>query len=70
MPWLPPTLRIYAGAMNEAIRPGPESLPQTAALPQLSIVVPTFNEIANVGELSGGSGRALGGVVGSHIRRR
>src|SRR6202140_3060483 len=34
--------------MNEAIRPGPESLPQATALPQLSVIVPTFNERDNV----------------------
>src|SRR5882757_5788216 len=41
-------LRIYAGGMNEAIRPGPENPPQGAAIPQLSVVVPTFNERDNV----------------------
>src|ERR1700730_13900872 len=30
--------------MNEAIRPGPENPPQAAALAQLSVIVPTFNE--------------------------
>lgn len=34
--------------MNEAIRPGPESPPQAAATPALSVVVPTFNERDNV----------------------
>jgi dolichol-phosphate mannosyltransferase len=34
--------------MNQAIQPGPETLPQAAALPQLSVVVPTFNERDNV----------------------
>ena len=38
--------------MNEAIRPGPESPPQgqQAALrsPELSVIVPTFNERDNV----------------------
>jgi dolichol-phosphate mannosyltransferase len=34
--------------MNEAIRPGPDSPPQTVATPRLSIVVPTFNERDNV----------------------
>jgi dolichol-phosphate mannosyltransferase len=33
--------------MNEAIRPGPEA-PQTAVAPELSVVVPTFNERDNV----------------------
>ena len=34
--------------MNEAIRPGPESLSQPAGLPLLSVVVPTFKERDNV----------------------
>ncbi len=34
--------------MNEAIRPGPETPPQAAGTPQLSVVVPTFNERDNV----------------------
>ncbi|HEX3991187.1 MAG TPA: glycosyltransferase, partial [Acetobacteraceae bacterium] len=34
--------------MNEAIRPGPDSLPQAAAALQLSVVIPTFNERDNV----------------------
>src|SRR6202163_1195457 len=34
--------------MNEAIRPGPENPTQAVALPQLSVVVPTFNECDNV----------------------
>jgi len=34
--------------MNEAIRPGPENPPQATGLPQLSVVVPTFNERDNV----------------------
>jgi dolichol-phosphate mannosyltransferase len=34
--------------MNEAIRPGPEIPPQAAGLPQLSVIVPTFNECDNV----------------------
>src|ERR1035437_765044 len=47
-PWHVRGLRIYAGGMNEAIRPGPENPPQAAALPQLSVIVPTFNERDNV----------------------
>ena len=34
--------------MNEAIRPGPENPPQAAVAPQLSVIVPTFNERDNV----------------------
>ncbi|MBR1211417.1 glycosyltransferase family 2 protein [Bradyrhizobium sp. JYMT SZCCT0180] len=34
--------------MNQAIKPGPENPSQAAGLPQLSVVVPTFNERDNV----------------------
>jgi dolichol-phosphate mannosyltransferase len=34
--------------MNDAFRPGPENPPQATGLPQLSVVVPTFNERDNV----------------------
>lgn len=34
--------------MNDAIKPGPETPSQAAGLPQLSVVVPTFNERDNV----------------------
>src|SRR4051812_11437696 len=34
--------------MNDAIKTGPESPPQAAGLPKLSVVVPTFNERHNV----------------------
>ena len=34
--------------MNDAIKPGPENPPQVTGLPQLSVVVPTFNERDNV----------------------
>ncbi|MET3839251.1 dolichol-phosphate mannosyltransferase [Bradyrhizobium sp. OAE829] len=47
-PWHPQRLRIYAGPMNQAIKPGPENPSQAAGLPQLSVVVPTFNERDNV----------------------
>src|SRR6266576_4712541 len=47
-PWLPLDLRIYACRMNEAIRPGPENTPQAAGAPQLSVIVPTFNERDNI----------------------
>jgi dolichol-phosphate mannosyltransferase len=48
LPWQRWRLRIYAGPMNDAIKPGPENPPQAAGLPQLSVVVPTFNERDNV----------------------
>ncbi|MBA2398367.1 MAG: glycosyltransferase family 2 protein [Bradyrhizobium sp.] len=34
--------------MNDAIKPGPYNPPQATGLPQLSVVVPTFNERDNV----------------------
>src|SRR5258706_3127335 len=34
--------------MNEAIRPGPESLRQAVSTPQLAVIVRPFNERANV----------------------
>src|SRR5882724_6855485 len=62
-PWLPRRLRIYAGGMNEAIRPGPKNPPQAAGLPQLSVVVPTFNERDNVTTLLRRLQTALTGVA-------
>src|SRR5258707_1186230 len=55
--------RIYAGCMNEAIRPGPENPPQAAALAQLSVIVPTFNERDNVTTLFRRLETALAGVA-------
>jgi dolichol-phosphate mannosyltransferase len=37
--------------MNDAIDPGPDRPPQATGLPQLSVIVPTFNERDNVAEL-------------------
>src|SRR5947208_10649867 len=34
--------------MNDSIKPGPENPPQAAGLPELSVVVPTFNGRDNV----------------------
>jgi dolichol-phosphate mannosyltransferase len=34
--------------MNEALRPGPENPPLAGVAPQLSVIVPTFNERDNV----------------------
>ncbi len=42
------TWRIYAAVMNEAIRPGVDNLPQAQEGPELSVIVPTFNERDNV----------------------
>ncbi len=49
--------------MNEAIRPGPENQPQAAALAQLSVIVPTFNERDNVTTLFQRLETALAGVA-------
>jgi dolichol-phosphate mannosyltransferase len=49
--------------MNEAIRPGPESPPQAVALPELSVVVPTFNERDNVLTLFRRLSTALAGTA-------
>ena len=49
--------------MNEAIRPGAESPPQAAATPQLSVVVPTFNERDNVTTLYRRLETALAGTA-------
>ena len=48
--------------MNEAIRPGPENLPQAVSTPQLSVIVPTFNERDNVTTLFRRLEAALAGV--------
>jgi dolichol-phosphate mannosyltransferase len=49
--------------MNEAIRPGPESPLQAAMAPQLSVVVPTFNERDNVTTLYRRLETALAGIA-------
>jgi dolichol-phosphate mannosyltransferase len=49
--------------MNEAIRPGPEIPPQAGCLPQLSVVVPTFNERDNVTTLFRRLEAALAGLA-------
>src|SRR6478672_5609017 len=48
--------------MNEAIRPGPESLRQAVSTPQLAVIVPTFNERDNVTTLFGRLEATLAGV--------
>src|SRR6202453_3613651 len=48
--------------MNDAISPGPVSPPQAAGLPQLSVVVPTFNERDNVTKLFRRLETALQGI--------
>jgi dolichol-phosphate mannosyltransferase len=54
---------IRLALMNEAIRPGPESPPQAVALPELSVVVPTFNERDNVTTLFRRLETALAGMA-------
>ena len=49
--------------MNEAIRPGAENPPQAAGLPQLSVIVPTFNERDNVTTLFRRLEAALAGIA-------
>src|SRR5581483_1342956 len=44
--WQRRTRRIYAAVMNEAIRPDAHSQAQEG--PELSVIVPTFNERDNV----------------------
>jgi dolichol-phosphate mannosyltransferase len=55
--------RIYAGGMNEAVQQGPENPPQAAVTPQLSVIVPTFNERDNVTTLYRRLETALKGVA-------
>src|SRR6202795_2223291 len=49
--------------MNEAIRPGPESPPGAVVTPELSVVVPTFNERDNVTTLFRRLETALKGIA-------
>src|SRR3954453_7280171 len=46
--WQHRTRRIYAAVMNEAIRPGSDIPQKASPAPELSVVVPTFNERDNV----------------------
>ena len=48
--------------MNEAIRPGADTLPQGVATPQLSVIIPTFNERDNVLTLFRRLESALAGI--------
>jgi dolichol-phosphate mannosyltransferase len=48
--------------MNQAVRPGPENPPQGAVAPQLSVVIPTFNERDNVTTLFRRLEIALAGI--------
>src|ERR1700730_477013 len=59
--------RIYAGGMNEAIRPGPENPPHAIATPQPSVIVPTFNERDNVTTLFRRLEKTLAGTAWAAI---
>src|SRR3954451_8747727 len=63
-PWHRRRLRIYAWRMNDAIKPGSENPSQAKGLPQLSVVVPTFNERDNVTVLYRRVGATLRGIAG------
>src|SRR3954447_5747704 len=58
----PGSYRIYAGGMNDAIRSSPKS-PLQGGTPQLSVIVPTFNERDNVATLFRRLETALAGVT-------
>ena len=49
--------------MNQAIRPGSENPPQAVDTPQLSVIVPTFNERDNVTTLFQRLETALAGIA-------
>jgi dolichol-phosphate mannosyltransferase len=48
LPWHPISVRIYAGAMNDVMQIGSANPTEAIGLPQLSVIVPTFNERDNV----------------------
>src|ERR1700732_5019379 len=62
---IPRADQIYAGVMNDAIQlqPRPVNPPQAGGWPQLSVVVPTFNERDNVTTLFRQLETALAGVA-------
>ena len=68
---IPSVDRIYAGVMNDASQITSGHLAQAVGLPQLSVVIPTFNERDNVTtlfrRLENDAGRHR---VGSDLRRR
>jgi dolichol-phosphate mannosyltransferase len=55
-------VRIYAGAMHDAIQRGDRALTQALELPKLSVIVPTFNERDNVTTLFRRLETALAGI--------
>src|SRR6202000_9030 len=54
--------RIYAGVMNDVMQIGPIDPTQAIGLPQLSVIVPTFNERDNVTTLFRRLEKALIGI--------
>src|SRR3954471_6211516 len=61
--WQHGTRRIYAAVMNEAIRPGSDTQKAASPAPELSVVVPTFNERDNVAVLYRRLEAALAGIA-------
>jgi dolichol-phosphate mannosyltransferase len=61
-PWLPSNDRIYAGVMNDALQMGAGNPIQAIGLPQLSVVIPTFNERDNVTTLFRRLEKTLAGI--------
>src|SRR3954451_19663438 len=53
--------------MNQVIKPGPETPSQANGLPQLSVIVPTFNERDNVTTLYRRLEAALGATRGAFV---
>ena len=54
--------RIYAGVMNDALQTGSVSQAQAIGVPQLSVVIPTFNERDNVTTLFRRLEKTLAGI--------
>jgi dolichol-phosphate mannosyltransferase len=59
----PEAADIRLAVMNDAIRPGPENPSQATGLPQVSVVVPTFNERDNVTVLYRRLAATLAGIA-------
>src|SRR3569832_913664 len=59
---IPPIDRIYAGVMNDASQIAAENPTQALGLPQLSVVIPTFNERDNVTTLFRRLEKTLAGI--------
>src|SRR5579862_3702015 len=59
---IPAIDRLYAGVMNDASQIAAGNLAQTVGLPQLSVVIPTFNERDNVTTLFRRLEKTLAGI--------